>query len=300
MDKVIAIVGPTSSGKTALSVWLAQELGLPGQEGEVISADSRQVYRGLDIGTGKATQGEMEGVPHHLLDVADPKEVFSAAEYVDLGRKAISGIIGHGHVPIIAGGTGFYVDALVGTVSLAEVPTNKGLRDSLKHASLEELNQKLEALDPEKAKTIDRKNRVRIVRTIEIVSTLGAMPKITPKKLYDVLWIGITLPKEKLEEKIRSRLHARMEAGMLQEAERLHTEGLSYERMESLGLEYRFMAWHLQGLLTFAEMKKDLESAIRAYAKRQMTWFKKNKAIEWFNPEDKEKVLERVKKFLAR
>jgi tRNA dimethylallyltransferase len=295
MEKVIAIVGPTASGKTSISVELARAIG-----GEIVSADSRQVYRGLDIGSGKITKEEMKGVPHYMLDVADPKEIFSAAHYETDARKKISEILTRGHVPLVIGGSGFYIDALFGRIRLSEVPPNAKLRDDLKRKKTPELLALLEKLDKEKAATVDQNNPVRIIRAIEIAQVLGTVPMHAPENRYDVLWIGIDLPKEVLRENIHSRLLARIDAGMVEEAEKLHAQGLSYDRMEALGLEYRYLAWYLQGLLERDEMLKDLESEIDKYAKRQMTWFKKNENIRWFNPANGAGVITLSREFLRK
>jgi len=293
-QKIVCIVGPTAVGKTALSIALAKAMS-----GEIISADSRQVYKGLDIGSGKVTLEEMEGVPHHLLDVADPKEVFSASNFVELGRKAIAQIAARGHVPIIAGGTGFYIDALVGKISPAGVPPNEALRAELEKLTLEELQKKLAALDPRRFETIEQKNPRRLVRAIEIATALGEVPQATTDLLYDVLWLGITIPLPNLIERIETRLLARLNEGMLAEAKHLHQEGLSYERMEELGLEYRYMARHLSGEISYEEMVEQLKGEIIKYAKRQMTWFKANKDIQWVAPTDINQVITLSKTFLA-
>ncbi len=293
--KIIVIVGPTSSGKTALSIELAKKFC-----SEIISADSRQVYRGLDIGTGKVTKREMQGVLHHLLDVASPKKVFTASDFVMLARRAIDGIIARGYVPIVVGGTGFYIDALVGTTILADVPPNEALRAKLQKKSAEQLFAQLQKLDPERAATIDAHNPHRLIRAIEIATALGnsgasELPKRS-KPLYDVLWLGIDIPHETLARKIRARLLARIKQGMLAEAKRLHARGLSYKRMEELGLEYRYMARLLQNKITRTVFIEHLDGEIRKYAKRQMTWFKRNKEINWIKSETKAATL--VRRFL--
>ncbi len=293
--KVVVIVGPTASGKTALSIELARRF-----DGEVISADSRQVYRGLDIGTGKVTRREMRGVPHHLLDVVSPKKVFTADDFVKKGRRAINDLLSRQKLPVVAGGTGFYIDALLGTISLPNVPPNKQLRNELASLSLEELNERLEKLDPERAADIDQKNPVRLIRAIEIATVLGKNPPPQTESLYDVLWIGIDVSKEVLHEKIENRLRARMKRGMLSEAKRLHAEGLSWNRMEELGLEYRYMARLLQKQITRKEFYTELTSEIKQYAKRQMTYWKRNKEIRWVKPVDAEEVFEVVREFLGR
>ena len=292
MQKVIVIAGPTSSGKTGLSIALAKKIN-----GEIISADSRQVYRGLNIGTGKITKREMRGVPHHILNVADPKTVFNASDYVALGRAAISEIAARGLVPIIVGGTGFYIDALLGTMPLAEVPPNPAFRLQLSGYSLEKLQKTLKKMDPRRYKTIETKNPVRLIRAIEIAKTLGKVPVQKKQNLYDALYIGLTLPMRELKKKIRIRLFERIR-GIKKEVKKLHKNGLSYKRMEALGLEYRYMAQHLQGKITREETISKLESEIVKYAKRQMTWFKKNKTIRWFAPSDGEKIVQLAKKLV--
>ncbi len=292
--KIICIVGPTAVGKTSLSIHIAKKI-----KGEVISADSRQVYTGLDIGTGKVTSEEAQGIPHHLIDVADPRAVFSASDYVKKGTEAIANIYSRGAVPLIVGGTGFYIDALLGKVGLAEVPPNPALRARLEKEPLAELQRTLQEKDPERFETIDTQNPRRLVRALEIVDALGKTPPPLNTSPYAVLWIGLRLPQEALYEKIHRRLIERFEnEQMLDEARSLHEKGLSYERMEELGLEYRFMARHLQGLLSYADMVLELEKEIIAYAKRQMTWFNKNKEIQWFTPDEKKKITETVKKSL--
>lgn len=293
-SKVIAIVGPTASGKTSLSIEVARLVG-----GEVISADSRQVYTGLDIGSGKVTKREMRGVPHHLLDVASPKRTMSVVQYEKLATRAIKDILKRGKVPIICGGTGLYIDAILTNASFPEVPPNAELRKKLEKLSAEKLFKKLQKLDPKRAETIDAQNPRRLIRAIEIATALGKVPERTePTPRYNTLWIGLILPKEELEERIHTRLIARMRQGMVAEARRLHEGGLSWKRMESLGLEYRFLAQFLRGKLSKEEMIELLNIAIRQFSKRQMMWFKRNKNIKWFHPKEIKKVLHEVQNFL--
>lgn len=277
MQKVLIIIGPTASGKSSLAVELAKKFN-----GEVISADSRQVYRGMNIGSGKVTKREMAGVPHHLLDVASPKKVFNAADFVRLGRQAIVDITSRGKLPIICGGTGFYIDTLLGRITLPEVPPNPTLRKRLEKLPTEKLFAKLQKLDPARAWTIDSQNPIRLVRAIEIATALGSVPKPTKDgPLYDTLWIGIEWPKEKLHQRIHERLLARMKVRMVAEAKRLHAAGLSYKRMEEMGLEYRYLARLLRGTLSKAEFLTQLETAIRGYARAQMHYWRRNKEITW-------------------
>lgn len=294
--KLIVICGQTATGKSDFAVQVAKEIG-----GEIISADSRQVYIGLDIGSGKITKKEMRGVPHHLLDVISPKKVFSVNDFKLQAEKKVQEIIDRGHIPIVCGGTGFYIDTLLGTINLPEVPENKTLRKKLESKTKEQLLTLLKKLDPVRAETIDQKNPVRLIRAIEIATALGSVPVFKKKNPYEVLSIGLTLPDELLKEKIHIRLLSRMKDGMLEEAKNLHTKGLSWKRMQELGLEYRFLADHLTKKLSKEEMLTQLETAIWQYAKRQKTWFKRNTDIIWIDPRkksDNKKSLQTIKKFL--
>lgn len=290
-QKVIAVVGPTASGKTALGIHLAQKLG-----GEVVSADSRQIYKGLDIGTGKATKREMAGIPHHLLDVASPKRQFTAEEFVKKAHRAIFMINHKNRLPIVVGGTGFYVDGLLGRMAYAPVPPNPALRKKLAKCSAAQLMAKLRRLDSRRAREIDPRNKVRLIRAVEIAKALGSVPKLDVKPQYDVLWLGLN-PQD-LEARIVKRVQTRMRAGMVAEAKRLHARGISHKRMEELGLEYRFLSHLIQGKLTLAQFTEQLERGDRRYAIRQMRWFKRNKDIHWVA--NKSEALQLAKAFLKR
>lgn len=292
--KVIVIVGPTASGKTSLSIQLAQKF-----DGEVISADSRQVYRGLDLGTGKVTQEEMGGIPHYLLDVADPKDTYTVADYVRDGRSALDNILSQNKLPIIVGGTFLYIDALLGKISTPEVPPNETLRRDLEMRTAAELFALLKKKDPARAKTIDAKNKRRLIRALEIVAALGAVPPTTPNEFYTPLTLGITISKEKLRENISRRIIDRINHGMIEEVQNLYAQGLSYARMEALGLEYRYIAEFLQNKITQSEMMTQIETKSMQYAKRQMTWLKRNTEIQWFESHEVEKMEEVVRKFLG-
>jgi tRNA dimethylallyltransferase len=270
MNKIIVVCGPTATGKSDYAVELAKKVG-----GEIISADSRQVYKGLDIGSGKITKKEMRGIPHYLLDVANPRRAFSVAQYKKLADKAIKVILKKGKTPIIVGGTGFYIDAVIYDQSLPEVPPNTTLRKKLEKRSLEELQTVLQDLDPERYETIDTKNPVRLIRAIEIAEALGKVPKTERKAKYDMEWVYLDFPDEELKQRIHTRLLKRMKQGMVKEVQTLHDEGLSWKRLEALGLEYRFVALYLQNKMNKQDMTQQLESAIWHYAKRQRTWFKK-------------------------
>lgn len=275
-SKVLVIIGPTASGKSDLAVRLARKLN-----GEIISADSRQVYKGLNIGTGKITKKEMGGIKHHLLDVADPRKQFSVSEYKNLVTKLLAIIVVQGKLPIIVGGTGFYIDAITGRTNFPDVPPNRTLRKNLEKKTTEELFKILKKKDPKRAGTIDPHNKVRLIRALEIIQALGRVPVTNDRQLttYDFKYIG--LKPDDLEERIYKRLIKRI-PGMISEAKRLHKQGLTWKRMYELGLEYRYLALYLQGRLAKKEMVDKLNIAIRQYAKRQKLWFKRNKKIRWF------------------
>ena len=293
--KVLVILGPTATGKSDLAVKIALK-----HRGEVISADSRQVYKGLDIGTGKVTKEEMLGIHHWLLDVISPQKTFSVADYKNLAEEKIKTILKRSKLPIIVGGTGFYIQSIVDDLILPEVPADENLRNELSKKSLEELVSMLQNLDPERTKTIDTKNKVRLIRAIEISKTLGKVPKVKKaKSKYDFLQIGLTLSPEEIRVKIKKRLILRVKKGMIEEAEKLHKKGLSFERMRELGLEYRYLADLLEQRISKREFIEKLETAIYQYSKRQMTWFKRDKSIKWFNPKDTKKIDMAVKYFLT-
>jgi tRNA dimethylallyltransferase len=290
-QKILVIVGPTSSGKTSMSIKLAKQFN-----GEVISADSRQVYKGMDIGSGKVTKTEMAGVKHYLLDVASPKSQFSAAAFVKQADKAIKEINKKGKLPIIAGGTMFWVDALIYGLPESVKPDPK-LRQKLEKLSAEQLFNKLKKLDPARAKTIDKNNKRRLIRSVEIVMLTGQpVPKLNKQSRYDVIKIGVKRDKKLLKQRIHIRLLARMRQGMVAEVKRLHEQGVSWKRLDDFGLEYRHVAKFLKEQWSKEEMLERLEYEINHYAKRQMTWFNKDKEIFW--SENYNKIKEKVKKWL--
>lgn len=303
-NKIIVIVGPTASGKSELAVDLAKRFN-----GEIISADSRQIYRRLDIGTGKV-RGHWKfsrvhkkkiffykGIPHHLIDIISPKKQCTAHHFVHMAKRTIADIAARRKIPIIAGGTGFWIDALVYGTQIPHVPPNESLRRILKKKNTQELFLLLQKMDPRRAKTIDAHNPHRLIRAIEIAHALGAIPPQKKRRLlYDALWLGIKVPQSDLCVKIKIRLDKRMHGGIIREAKKLKKGGLLWKRFYELGLEYRFLADMLQKKLSQKEAHEKLCHAIVHYAKRQMTWWKKNQKITWISK--KENVVSLVKNFL--
>lgn len=321
--KIIAILGPTSSGKSDLAVLIAKKFN-----GEIISADSRQVYKNLNIGTGKvfgkwlmanskALKWDQSvrltnvgakkvfvyyGISHHCIDFVNPKITYTVAQYKKCAERAISDIACRKKLPILCGGTGFYIDAVVYNQTIPEVEPNPKLRRNLERLGTEALYAKLKKLDPERAKTIDPHNPRRLVRAIEIVTmSRKAVPTLRSRTSedspYDVLWLGINLPEPKLKKRIHLRLVQRMRVGLIREVKNLQARGLSYARLYDLGLEYRYVSQYLEGNLTRSNLVNLLEVEIWHYAKRQMTWFKKNKNIRWIKNKNEAERL--VKRFLV-
>lgn len=272
---VIVVAGPTASGKSDFAVELALQ-----ENGEIISADSRQVYKGLDIGTGKITQEEMRGVPHHMLNIVDVGEEFSVAKYTALARPILEDILARGKTPIICGGTGQYIDALIYDIETPGVPANYGLREELEKKDVDELYAELALKDPYRADTVDRYNKVRLIRALEIVHELGHVPiQHKPKLLYKTDFYLMNPSRELIRQRIEKRLIARLNAGMLDECKKLLENGVTHEQLEKLGLEYRYMSRYLRGELTYEDFVIELKNKIGQYAKRQDTWNKKYLSI---------------------
>jgi tRNA dimethylallyltransferase len=275
--KLIAIVGQTATGKSSLGIALARKL-----RGTIVSADSRQVYRGLDIGSGKVTKQEQRLAPHVLLDVANPRRSYTVANYIRDARRAIKKIFVAKRVPIVVGGTGFWIDALLSGTNLPAVRPNPALRKKLSKQTAAQLFRRLQRLDPKRAEAIDRHNPVRLIRALEIVlTTKKPVPIAKPDEPYNVLWLGLRLPPKKLRVAIHTRLQRRMRAGLVAEVRELLASGVPAQRLLDLGLEYRFVTKYLQNKLGRNEMLRQLETAIVQYAKRQKTWFKRNPKIHW-------------------
>ncbi len=275
LEKLIVIEGTNASGKSALSVALAERFG-----GEVVSADSRQVYKKMDLGSGKITREEMKGVPHHLLDVRDPGEFFSMADFQHLAYEAIDGIIARGHLPILTGGTGLYIDAVADGYTLSDKRPDPLLREHLETFDTPALYEMLRSRVPDTQ--IDPKNRHRVMRALEKLDA-GDLAEPGKEPRYEVLKFGVTWPREILKERIDERLERRLKDGMVEEVRDLLEAGVSPEFMIRLGLEYKYLTWYLTGEIGYDRMKEELGNAIKKFAKRQMTWFRRDERIIWLN-----------------
>jgi tRNA dimethylallyltransferase len=278
LKPLIVILGPTASGKSELAIKLAKKFN-----GEIISADSRQVYKGMDIGTGKITKKEMQGIPHYLLDVASPKKRFTVVQYRKLALKAINKIFKKGKLPILCGGTGFYIQAVIDRVIIPEVKPDWRLRFNLNQLETGEIFNKLKKLDPKRTQTIDRKNRRRLIRALEIViKTKKPIPVLKKSPLpYPVLIIGIKKEKRELKRLIRKRFFKWLKEGFLREVLKLRKINLSWQKIEEFGIHYRVAAQYLQNKITDRELIENSLRELQNYAKRQMAWFKKDKRIHW-------------------
>lgn len=293
MNKLIAIVGPNASGKSHIAVDLASALG-----GEIISADSRQVYRGMDLGSGKTPVSERKNVPHHLLDVVDAGQFFSMADFQKLAYEAADDILSRGKIPFLVGGTGLYVDSVTKGYLLSDVEPDLKYRDELEKLTTPELYDMLMEKVPDAV--VDRFNRNRVMRMLEkLHDGDDIVPTASPR--YDVLTIGIYREREELKRRIDERLTRREAEGMLEEVRGLREQGVSDEFLLKLGLEYRYITEYLTGVwCSEEEMLNELALAIKRFAKRQMTWFKRDQSIVWLNMNDKpfETALSLINHFL--
>jgi tRNA dimethylallyltransferase len=282
MEQVIVIVGPTAVGKTALSIELAKKY-----HGEVISGDSMQIYRGLDIGTAKVTREEMEGIPHHLIDIRDSQESYTVAEFQKEARKLITEIHQRGHMPIVAGGTGLYIQALLYDYQLgaAEEDSNPAVRQRYeKEAAMigkEALWQKLQRLDPLAAEKIHYNNERKVIRALEVLETTGnsiAAPKVAPKALYDYFMIGLSTERSLLYQRIEERVDQMIAAGLVSEVQQV----LAYpETQAAKGIGYKEFLPYFAGSSSLEETIAQVKQQSRRYAKRQLTWFKNRLSPKW-------------------
>lgn len=271
-EKAVVIIGPTASGKSDLALKIALD-----RNGEIISVDSRQIYRGLDMGTGKVSKEERALVPHHLIDVCEPGTEYNVSDFLKDAERIENDIRSRNKLPIFCGGSLFWMESYMKKSAFPSVPPNQKLRALLEKKSAEELFQELAERDSERAKTIDTKNKVRLIRALEIIASLGKVPSLES----DTHWQGkyethiINLPREVLRERIKNRLSERFQNGMIEEVEKLLVRGISHDWLEKIGLEYRYISWYLQKKLTKHELEHQLFHAIWHYATRQITFLKK-------------------------
>jgi len=276
---VIAIVGPTASGKSALAMRVAERLG-----GEIVSADSRQVYRGMDVGTAKPTAEERARVPHHLIDVVDPGERYDVLRYQRDGRAALTEIRARGRVALVVGGTGLYVRALLDGLDLASLPHDPAVRARLEAEDPARLHERLRAIDPDAGARIDPRNRRRLVRYLEVATIAGGpVPRVRGASI-PALRIGLRPPREVLVVAIERRVREMVDAGVLDEARTLVSRGID-PRLPSMSAHgYTHWASHLRGEIDLETATRLVARDVRAYSRRQMTWFRRDAAIRWYDP----------------
>lgn len=273
--KLIVIMGTNASGKSGLGVELAEKYG-----GEVVSADSRQVFRGLDLGSGKITPEETRGVPHHLIDVCKPGDFFSMADFQRLAYDAIDDILSRGKLPFLVGGTGLYVDSVAEGYELSDRSPDLALRARLETFSTPALYEMLREKLPET--DVDPKNRNRVMRALERLAADDYHPgRRAPR--YETLKLGVTWPRETLKARIDERLSRRLDAGMVEEVRALLNAGVSPEFLMKLGLEYRYLTRYILGETDYDAMVLELGNAIKKFAKRQMTWFRREENLRWLD-----------------
>ncbi len=305
LPKIIVILGPTASGKTDLGLALAKKFN-----GEIVSADSRQVYKKMDIGTAKPV-GEwneeekvyiVDGIPHHLMDVVDPKKEFSLADYKVLATKSIENILSRKKLPIVVGGTGLYIQALVDNLDIPKVEPDKHLREQLEKKKLPELVEMLEKIDPDTAQILDLKNPRRVLRALEVVMQTGksfSKQQTKSKPVYEVLQIGIDLSPEELFKRISSRIDGQIAEGLIEETKKLAGKyGWSIPSMSGIG--YKQIGLYLRGEMTLNEALEVLKRDTRRYTKRQKTWFKRDKKIVWIKNTDLALAQKLIKDFLRK
>lgn len=278
LPKIVVIVGPTASGKSALAMQVARAF-----DGEIVSADSRTIYRGMDIGTAKPTKEDRENVSHHLLDVVDPSETLTLVEYKEKALTAIQDVLKRGRLPVVVGGTGLYVSAIVDNLKIPEVEPNAAYRKELEALPKEELFAKLREADPEYAERIGPNPRYAI-RALEVIKATGktfSEQQGKGEQLFDALQIGLEIEKDELHERIDKRVDAMLGQGLLDEVKKIK-ESAPEDAPALSGIGYREFLGHLNGLGTLQDAVEMVKLHSRQYAKRQMTWFKRDDRIQWF------------------
>lgn len=301
--KLIAVVGPTASGKTSLGIKIAKEVG-----GEIISVDSRQIYKGMDIVTGKEP-GEWdeerqvlitEGIEHWGIDIVRPDEDYSAAEFKEYTEQKIKEILGRGKVPVLVGGTGFWLQALIDNFDLTQTAADPELREELETKGLEELTEILRKLDPDSIESMDLKNKRKIVRAIEVSKVTGKPFSQQQRKgevVYEVFQIGIAVEREVLAERISTRVDQMLAEGLIEEVKGLQAQ-YGCEAASMTGIGYQSFCKFLKGEMTQEEALEEMKKESRQYAKRQMTWFRRDDRINWIT--DREKGIGLATSFIAK
>ena len=304
-EKVLVLIGPTAVGKTKLSIEIAKAFNC-----EIISGDSMQIYRGMDIGTAKIKKEEMDGIPHHLIDIKEPHENFSVAEFQELVRRKITEIHARGKIPFIVGGTGLYIQAVLYDYEFPDDSYDPELRqklmDEVDEKGIEHFYQKLMAVDPVKAKKIHPNNKRRIVRALEVYYTTGeTMSAISAKQkkepIYDCLIIGLTMDREKLYERINARVDQMMDEGLLDEVKRLYEMDLK-DVSATQAIGYKELFEYFEGKVSLEEAVENLKRNTRRFAKRQLTWFKNKMTVEWFDVTEgakQDEIFHKINGFLA-
>lgn len=299
MKPLIILTGPTAVGKTALSIRLAKAIG-----GEIISADSMQVYRHMDIGSAKITREEMEGVPHYLIDVLDPDEEFNVTVFQKMAMEAMEEIYSHGHIPIVTGGTGFYIQALLYNIDFTENGEDNSIRRELETLGQERgagvLHRLLEDVDPDSAAEIHENNMKRVIRAIEYYRQTGERisehnkRERQKKSPYNFLYYVVNTDRASLYERIDRRVDLMLEQGLVEEVMHLKSLGLTRDMISMQGLGYKEILDYLQGIYTMDEAVYVLKRDTRHFAKRQITWFKREQGVRWLNLPDFNNDLDQV------
>lgn len=304
-EKLVVIIGPTAVGKTNLSIQLAKKLN-----GEIISGDSMQVYRGMDIGTAKIHEDEMEGIKHHLLDIKEPDESFSVAEFQQIVRSTITDIHNRNKMPIIVGGTGLYIQSVIYDYQFSDVPDDLAIRQKLEEEidknGVEAVYERLTAIDPESAKRMHPNNTRRVIRALSVFYSTGKTMTEWQKHqehelLYDVALIGLTMERSKLYERINRRVEMMVDQGLINEVKGLYNRHIrDCQSIQAIG--YKELYEYFDGKVTLDEALENLKQNSRRYAKRQLTWFRNKLHVEWFDLTDEKnnkKMNDEIFKYIA-
>jgi tRNA dimethylallyltransferase len=303
-QKLIVLIGPTAVGKTKMSIELAKKFN-----GEIISGDSMQIYKGMDIGTAKITQEEMSGIPHHLIDIKEPDENFSTAEFQELVRKKIEEISSRGRMPMIVGGTGLYIQSVIYDYHFTDAPSDPDFRTLLESEAevhgFDALHERLKAIDPESASRIHPNNVRRVIRALEIINctgkTAGDMQENqSPDMVYDTAIVGLTMDRDLLYERINLRVDLMLKQGLIEEVKYFYDQGLKdCQSIQAIG--YKELYEYFDGKVPLEQAVENLKQNSRRYAKRQLTWFRNKMNVEWFDmsaSNEAEKKFAEISKFI--